>query len=174
MHQKRTDQTKLERLTTRYEPYAYALLRIVAGFLFIFHGTQKLFGFLATKPMPEVFSQQWFGGIIEVVGGTFLMLGLFTRASAFVASGMMAVAYFQFHWKLRLDDWQWLPIVNKGELAALYCFLFLFIALRGAGRWSLDGLWRRLREPSRVASAMVAAEATGAEAHARNLRSERG
>lgn len=123
---------------SRFEPQAYALLRIVAGLLFFFHGTQKLFGWLATKATPELFSQAWFGGVIETAGGVLLMLGLFTRVTAFISSGTMAVAYIQFHWKLAFADWQWLPIVNRGELAVILCFVFLFIAMRGPGVWSVD------------------------------------
>jgi putative oxidoreductase len=114
----------------------YAALRIVAGFLFSFHGLQKIVGVFA-RSQPEMWSQHWFGGIIELVAGTLIMVGLFTRPAAFLASGMMAVAYFQFHWKLAVDE-RFFPIVNRGELAVLYCFLFLFIAARGAGIWSVD------------------------------------
>jgi putative oxidoreductase len=114
----------------------YAVLRIVAGFMFVFHGLQKLFG-LWTKSTPPMWSQTWFGGILELVLGTLICIGAFTRVAAFLASGMMAVAYFQFHWKLEIGD-RILPIVNRGELAVLYCFVFLFIAARGAGVWSVD------------------------------------
>ena len=125
---------------SRYEPAAYATLRIVSGFLFAFHGVQKILGWLSANPPPALGTQLWFGGLIELIGGSLIALGLFTRCAAFVASGTMAVAYTQFHWKLALSNWQWLPIVNKGELAALYCFVFLFIWLRGPGSASLDRL----------------------------------
>jgi putative oxidoreductase len=115
---------------------AYALLRIVAGAMFSFHGWQKIFGVL-TEQAQRFPSQMWFGGVIELVGGTAIALGFFTRCAAFVASGMMAVAYTQFHWQLQLGS-QLLPGINKGELALLYAFLFLFIACRGGGRASLD------------------------------------
>jgi putative oxidoreductase len=124
--------TKLE----RYEPMAYAALRIVAGAMFAMHGTTKVLGFLG--PSQPVGSQLWIGGAIELVGGALIALGLFTRVAALLASGTMAVAYFQFHWKLELGDWRFLPMVNKGELAALYCFVFLLIAMRGSGRWSIE------------------------------------
>ena len=127
---------------SRLENAAYAVLRIVAGLMFSCHGMQKILGWFATGARPAVGTQSWVGGIIELGCGLLIALGLFTRPAAFLASGTMAVAYFQFHWKLALDAWKWLPIVNKGELAALYCFLFLFIAARGAGAPSLD---RRLR-----------------------------
>jgi putative oxidoreductase len=123
---------------SRFEPAAYAALRIVSGLLFSFHGAQKIFGWLATNPRPAVGSQIWFGGIIELVGGILIALGLFTRCAAFLASGTMAVAYTQFHWKLALAKWQWLPIVNHGELAVLYCFVFLYICVHGPGSASLD------------------------------------
>ena len=121
----------------KIETPAYVALRFVAGFMFLFHGVQKLFGVLTTKAPPELFSQAWFGGVIELVGGAMIALGLLTRPAAFISSGTMAVAYLQFHWKGELGT-QLLPIVNKGELAALYCFVFLFICLRGAGPISID------------------------------------
>lgn len=130
-------------LLARAEPYGYALLRIVAGTLFFFHGAQKILGWVTEKALPEVGSQAWVGGVLELVGGVLIAIGLFTRPAAFITSGMMAVAYIQFHWKLSFVNWEWLPIVNKGELAVVYCFLFLYMALRGAGIWSLDGLIRR-------------------------------
>lgn len=122
---------------SRLETWAYTALRFVAGFMFFWHGAQKVLGLVATKAGPEVFSQMWFGGVIEVVAGILIALGLLTRAAAFIASGQMAVAYIQFHWKGALGA-SFLPIVNKGELAVLYCFVFLFICLRGAGPISID------------------------------------
>jgi putative oxidoreductase len=112
-------------------------LRFVAGFMFFWHGAQKLLGLVTTKAQPEVFSQMWFGGVIELVGGVLIALGLLTRPAAFISAGTMAVAYLQFHWKGALDA-SFLPIINKGELSALYCFVFLFICLRGAGPISID------------------------------------
>jgi putative oxidoreductase len=116
---------------------AYALMRIVAGFMFSFHGAQKILGILSQHPQPPVGSQIWFGGMIELIGGLMVMVGLMTRWAAFLASGMMAVAYFQFHWKFQLGP-QFFPAINKGELAALYCFVFLLIACRGGVIWCLD------------------------------------
>jgi putative oxidoreductase len=121
----------------KYTDHAYALMRIVAGFMFTFHGVQKIFGYLANSPQPTVGSQAWFGGIIELVGGLLIMLGFQTRCAAFICSGMMAVAYFQFHWKFQFDR-AFLPGVNGGELAVIYCFVFLFIACRGGVKWCLD------------------------------------
>jgi putative oxidoreductase len=120
----------------KYEDQAYALMRIVAGFMFSFHGAEKVLGVLGAS-QPAIGSQIWIGGVIELVGGVAIMLGLRTRWAAFICSGEMAVAYFQFHWKFQMGS-AFFPIVNKGELAVLYCFVFLLIACKGAGRWSLD------------------------------------
>jgi putative oxidoreductase len=114
---------------------AYALLRIVAGAMFAFHGVQKVFGVLGEKE--AVGTQLWIGGVLELVCGVAIALGLFTRLAAFLASGMMAVAYFQYHWKFQLGA-AFFPAVNQGELAVLYCFVFLYIACKGPGRCSLD------------------------------------
>lgn len=121
---------------------AYAVLRIVSGLLFSMHGMQKVLGLLAHS-QPPVGSQLWFGGIIELVGGLAIAAGAFTRFAALIASGTMAVAYVQFHWKLAFGE-QLFPVINKGELAVVYAFLFLFIACRGAGKWSVDA--KRLRK----------------------------
>lgn len=120
----------------KYADHAYALLRIMAGFMFSFHGAQKVLGVLAETQQP-IGSQLWIGGVIELVGGLAIMLGLGTRVVAFICSGEMAVAYFQFHWKFQMGT-AFFPIVNQGELAALYCFVFLLIATRGGVKWSLD------------------------------------
>lgn len=120
----------------KYTEHAYALLRIVSGFMFAFHGTQKVFGVLS-EFKPPLLSQAGIGGIIELVGGLAILLGLRTRWAAFLCSGTMAVAYFQFHWKFQGGS-QVIPTINKGELAVLYCFIFLFMACRGGGKWSLD------------------------------------
>src|SRR6185503_16090364 len=99
----------------KYTDYAYALLRIVAGALFAFHGMQKILGVLSDFK-PPIGSQLWIGGIIELVGGLLIMVGFQTRIAAFICSGMMAVAYFQFHWKFQMVD-QFFPAINKGEPA---------------------------------------------------------
>jgi putative oxidoreductase len=122
---------------SKFEDVAFALLRIVAGFMFSLHGVQKIFGLLSDRPGPGLGSQMWIGGMIELIAGLLIMIGGQTRWAAFIASGTMAVAYIQFHWKLAYGSY-FFPIVNKGELAVLYCFLFLFIACHGAGKWSLD------------------------------------
>ena len=120
----------------RYEDYAYALLRIVTGWMFAFHGFQKIFGVLI-EFHPPVGSQIWIGGLLELICGLLVLIGSQTRLAAFLASGEMAVAYFQFHWKFQLGS-NFFPAINKGELAVLYCFVFLFIACRGGVTWSLD------------------------------------
>ena len=117
----------------RYEGETYAALRIVAGLLFFFHGTQKIFGFPAAAPDAPAFII-WVAGGLELVGGALIAVGFFTRWSAFICSGLMAAAYWMAHGLQHL-----LPIVNGGELAAIYCFVFLFIAAAGGGKWSVDG-----------------------------------
>ena len=121
---------------SRWSEIAFVCFRVVYGLLFATHGAQKLFGFLHGHKVP-VFSQLWFGGIIELSTGLAIALGLFTPCAALLASGMTAVAYCQFHWKFQFGE-AFFPIVNKGELAVLYCFAFLYIATRGAGPYSLD------------------------------------
>ncbi len=122
----------------RGERAAFAALRIVTGALFCVHGMQKLFNWPPSGHSIALASQLGVGGIIELLCGTLVALGLFTRPAAFLASGTMAVAYFQFHWKLAFANNAWLPAVNRGELAVLYCFVFLFIAAHGPGAASLD------------------------------------
>ncbi|RAK00216.1 putative oxidoreductase [Larkinella arboricola] len=123
----------MERSLSQYAPYFYALLRIVAGLLFAMHGSQKLFGIPGGgDPVPLV-SLMGFAGIVELVGGLLIAFGLFTRAAAFVASGQMAVAYFMAH----IPQGP-VPLLNKGELALMFCFLFLYIVTQGPGIWSLD------------------------------------
>lgn len=119
-----------------WEKYIYSILRIVVGFLFLWHGSMKLFGFPAassggTMPMTIVI----IAGIIEFFGGLFVMFGFLTHISAFLASGQMAVAYWMAHFPDGV-----LPIQNYGETAVLYCFIFLYIAARGSGVWGLDNL----------------------------------
>jgi putative oxidoreductase len=127
----------------RYTHHTYALMRIVAGTLFLCHGSQKLFGFPPLPQNPPPFIM--FGaGSIEFFGGLLIALGLFTGWAAFVSSGEMAAAYWIAHGTKAA-----LPLVNGGELAALYCFLFLFIAVHGAGIFSLDAAWAAARARSR-------------------------
>lgn len=125
---------------SRFAPHAFALLRIVVGLLFAMHGSQKLLGFPGDKPPVELGSLMGVAGIIELAGGLLVALGLLTRPAAFIASGTMAVAYFMAHAPQHA-----LPIINQGELAVVYCFVFLYIWAHGPGIWSLDGMLRRNR-----------------------------
>jgi putative oxidoreductase len=127
----------MERWLGRHAERAYALFRLVTGFLFACHGAQKLFGVLGGQIMTSN-PLLLVAGIIELVGGLMIAVGLFTSWAAFIASGQMAVAYFTAH--APMGFW---PIVNKGELAAIYCFAFLYIAARGAGPYGVDSVVRR-------------------------------
>jgi putative oxidoreductase len=128
----------MRQLNKLQEP-VYAALRIIAGVMFMCHGLQKLFGVLGGHALsPGGETQLWIGGVIELVCGVAIAAGLFTRIAAILASGTMAVAYFQFHQKGASGAASWLPIVNKGEMAVLYCWIFLFFAMRGPGPFSLD------------------------------------
>ena len=120
----------------KYTDLTYAILRIAAGAIFTFHGVQKLFGVL-TEHQPSIGSQLWFGGVIELICGLLIVIGFQSRWAAFLASGTMAVAYVQFHWKFQFGP-EFFPAINGGDAAILYCFVFLFIACRGSGIWSLD------------------------------------
>jgi putative oxidoreductase len=121
----------MNRTLGRFSGEIYALYRIVFGLLFAFHGAQKVFGAFGGEAQP-LFSIAGLAGVIEVVGGVLIAIGLVASWAAFVASGQMAVAYFMVHQPMGL----W-PAQNKGELAVLYCFAFLYIASRGAGKWSV-------------------------------------
>ncbi len=124
-----------------WTPRVLSILRVIAGFLLLAHGTQKLFGFPPSPqaggggPVPLYISV---AGWLELVGGALLIVGLFTRPVAFILSGLMAVAYFMAH----APQGFW-PILNRGELAVLYCFVFLYLAAAGGGEWSLDRLLRK-------------------------------
>ena len=121
----------------RYSEFGYTLLRFVSGAMFACHGAQKIFGLFGGMGghggKAPIGSLMGVGGLIELVGGILIAIGLFASVAAFIASGEMAVAYFMVHFKQGF----W-PIENKGEPAVLYCFIFLYIAMRGAGRWSLS------------------------------------
>ena len=120
-----------------YEAQIYAAMRMVTGFLFLWHGTGKLLGFPEPPPADAPAFVIWVAGPIELVGGVLVMIGLFTSWAAFLCGGLMAAAYWMAHGTKDL-----LPAVNGGELAALYCFVFLFIAARGSGIWSVDAARR--------------------------------
>jgi putative oxidoreductase len=125
-----------------WSPVLLSLVRIVAAFGFMTHGTQKLFGVPTVDPRAgvELLSRAGAAGIIETVGGALLIAGLFTRPVAFLCSGLMAAAYFIAHWPRNF----W-PILNGGELAAVYCFLFLYLAATGGGPLSIDAMMRGKR-----------------------------
>ena len=129
------------RFLNRYSEQTFFVLRLVAGLMFTIHGAQKLFGILGGQAMTGV-PLMLAAGIIEFAGGLMIALGLFGDVAAFIASGEMAVGYFMAHAK---DGWN--PIVNHGEAAVLYCFLFLYIAARGTGPYSLDRGFRRRGGP---------------------------
>ena len=131
----------MNRWLVKYSELAYAIMRVAVGFLFACHGAKKLFGVLGgesqlSNPLMVI------AGIIEFAGGVLVALGLWASYAAFTASGLMAVAYFMAH--APRGFW---PIVNKGELAVLYCFVFLFIASRGSGTWSVGALAGRKQGP---------------------------
>ena len=128
----------MEKWLGKYSGFLYALMRFVVGVLFACHGAQKLFGVLGGTKQTEMMMLA--AGIIEFVGGIMIAVGLLTSYAAFIASGQMAVAYFKQH----APGGFW-PIVNRGELAVLYCFVFLYIASRGSGILSIDALFGRAR-----------------------------
>ena len=125
----------------RFTPQTFALLRIVSGLLFACHGAQKLLGWPPSEQggTVPIASLMGLAGIIELVGGLLIAAGLLTGIAAFIASGEMAVGYFMAH----AAHGGPIPLVNHGELAALYCFLFLYFAAHGAGIWSVDGVLRK-------------------------------
>jgi putative oxidoreductase len=136
----------MERFLGQFSPYLYAVLRIVAGLLFACHGAQKLFGVLGGVGQPgaavPLFSLMGLAGVIEFFGGLLIMVGLLTGYVAFIASGQMAAAYFMAHFPRAF----W-PIQNNGEPAVLFCFIFLYMASRGSGVWSIDSARGRARAP---------------------------
>jgi putative oxidoreductase len=124
----------------RWAPTLLSVLRMVAALVFMEHGTQKLFGFPGGPRMGnfDPLSLMGIAGMLETFGGALLALGIFTRPVAFILSGQMAVAYFKMH----APQGFW-PVLNQGELAVLYCFLFLYFAAAGGGPWSVDAMRRR-------------------------------
>ena len=128
----------LNAFCSQWAPRLLSVLRIVAGFLILQHGSQKLFGVPGDKPAVALQSMMGVAGVVEFFGGLLLLLGLFTRPAAFILSGQMAVAYFMAHAPRGP-----LPILNGGELAVIYCFVFLYLAAAGGGSWSVDHCVRR-------------------------------
>lgn len=124
---------------SRYSDELLSILRIVSAFMFMQHGTQKMFGFPveANAPYELMTLVPGLAGLLEVVGGLLLLVGFYTRTTAFVLSGMMAVAFWMAHSGPNLFLW---AVANRGEAAALYCFLFLYFAAVGGGKWSIDGM----------------------------------
>lgn len=141
----------------RWQTLTLNALRIVTGLLFMQHGAQKLFGVLGREAVASLYSQPGLAGILEFFGGALIVLGLLTRPVAFVLAGEMAWAYFQAHLPRGF-----FPIMNGGELAALYCFIYLFLAANGGGDFGLDGLIRSRRAAGKRSSqhveALVAAD----------------
>ena len=123
---------------TSWQPKILSVLRFITGFLFLWHGSQKLFNFPPSAQPGDASAFMIFTGILEFGGGLFILVGLFTRWTAFILSGMMAVAYFMVH-----GTGAFLPVVNKGELAVVYCFVFLYFFFAGGGEWSLDNLLKK-------------------------------
>ena len=136
----------MDRYLGTFSDHVYAVLRMVSGFLILWHGSQKLLNYPPQMLAPGTSNPglsplMAFGGTVELVGGLLVMIGLFAGIAGFVVSGMMAVAYFMSHFSTAA----FLPIVNRGELAVIYCFVFLYIASRGSGIWSVDSLIRGRR-----------------------------
>jgi putative oxidoreductase len=125
--------SNVDRMARDAAPHLLSLLRIMAALLLLQHGTQKLLGFPPGRAAPELLSLYWFAGMIELVGGVLLALGLFSRTTAFILSGELAFAYWMGH-----APRGFFPILNGGELAALYTFVFLYLAAAGPGPWSVD------------------------------------
>lgn len=135
--------SKMDTLCLKWSPRLLSVLRIVTAFLFIQHGSMKLLGFPPSEAFAglKLFSLIGFAGVLELFGGLLVLLGLFTRPAAFILSGEMAFAYFMAHAPRGIY-----PVLNHGELAVLYCFVFLYLAVAGGGVWSVDQILGRRSE----------------------------
>jgi len=134
----RTNIGGIGQTAAQWAPSVLSILRIVVALLFFEHGTSRLFGFPSPLPTPPFLSMYWFAGAIELVGGALLLLGVWVRPAAFIMSGEMAFAYFVSH-----APAGFFPILNRGDGAILYCFVFFYIAFAGGGPWSIGALWHK-------------------------------
>lgn len=128
----------MDDLQNVWGPRFLSILRIVSGLIFMEHGTQKLLGFPPTDRVVEAFTLSWTAGVIELVTGALLVVGFMTRPSAFLASGLMAFAYWMAH-----APQNFFPVNNRGDAAILFCFVFLYLVFAGGGPWSVDAMWRK-------------------------------
>jgi putative oxidoreductase len=148
----------IEAIALRYAPTVLSILRIVAALLFLEHGMSRLFGWPSPIPTPAFMSMYWFAGSIELAGGILLLLGLFTRPVALIMSGEMAFAYFISH-----APNGFFPILNRGDAAILYCFVFFYVAFAGPGPWSIDALLASRRKTETGVSARIERGLAGQE-----------
>jgi putative oxidoreductase len=128
----------MEEFCAKWQPQLLSVLRIMAGLLFLEHGTSKYLGFPHVDKVPEALSMSGVGGMLELVGGALIALGLFTRPVAFLLAGEMAIAYFYAH-----APRAFFPVLNAGDAAILFCFVFLYLFFAGPGPWSIDAMMKR-------------------------------
>jgi putative oxidoreductase len=128
----------MEEFCAKWQPHVLSVLRIISGLLFLEHGTSKFLGFPHVERVPDALSMPGVGGMFELVGGALMVIGLFTRPVAFLLCGEMAVAYFYAH-----APRAFFPVINGGDAAVLYCFIFLYLVFAGAGPWSVDAMMKR-------------------------------
>jgi putative oxidoreductase len=128
----------MEEFCAKWQPQFLSVLRIMAGLLFLEHGTSKYLGFPHVEKVPEALSMSGVGGMLELVGGALIALGLFTRPVAFLLAGEMAIAYFYAH-----APRAFFPVLNAGDAAILFCFVFLYLFFAGPGPWSVDAMMKR-------------------------------
>jgi putative oxidoreductase len=133
----------LSSLPSPLSSYVQSVVRIIVGLLFLEHGTAKYLGFPAMQRATEAMSMSAIGGLLELIGGALIVVGLFTRPVAFLLCGEMAVAYFYAHFPRNF-----FPVINGGDAAILYCFVFLYLVFAGAGPWSVDALFARSKSQS--------------------------